>query len=122
MSTNSTGKTRYTLTAAKTGEVIVTGRTEKQAVALARLWRAEASIVGTDGVSYRLGSRALVPVDHVAPAVTMTERELNARVSDMTQRPLQDGDGDDNEAIEDLGLGTVDGGLYSHRGGQRTGE
>lgn len=120
MSTNSTGKTRYTLTAAKTGEVIVTGRTEKQAVALARIWGAEASIVGTDGVSYRLGGRSLVPVDYVAPAVTMTERELNARVSDMTQRPLQDGD--DAEAIEDLGLGTVDGGFYSHRGGQRTGE
>lgn len=118
MGTHSTGKTKYTLTAVKTGEVIVTGRTEKQAVALARIWGAEATITGTDGVSYRIGSRALVPVDYIAPPVTMTERELNARISDMTRRPLRDGNGDDAEAIEDLGLGTVDGGLFASRGGR----
>lgn len=102
---------KYTLTMTKTGETIVDGRTEKRAVALVKIWGGECTVTGADGAIYARRGTRLVTAEYIAPP--MTERELAACVADMTRRPLRDGNGDDAEAIENLGLGTVDGGRFS---------
>lgn len=118
-----TTTTRYTLTSAS-GSIVAEGRTMKQAAALLVSWgTSPLTVIGTDGVTYRLqGLRSLVPVGYVAPA--MTAEQADRRAASMVdtfarasaERAAPSGERyDDAQAIEDLGLGTVDGGLWPRR-------
>lgn len=112
---------RYTLTHSN-GRAIAAGRTEKQAVSLASANGSDITIIGTDGVSYMSNGRRLSPVGYVAPAMSAEQsaRYLAAHESQMTRAmaarkaPASVGY-DDDAAIEDLGLGTADGGLFGRR-------
>jgi len=103
----------------QTGSVYAENQTAKQAAAASSRLYGKCTIVGTDGASYKQLGKALVPVDYKGIETTPEQdaRRVAALMSDMTRKPLTDGPGDDDDAIEDLGLGTRDDGLFRGRRG-----
>ena len=106
------------------GAQFASGLTLKQAANSPVMTHAGVSVHGTDGHEYVVRgagkARTLVRVDSVtAPlsdaklarvAAAMERQAETARI--LERNPSAFGEGSDDDAIEDLGLGTRDGGLF----------